>query len=204
MKRLLALLFITLFASTAAFADYDPMDDPKSPQYKAAAKKAAERRAEADKKQKAHYEAEMAKRKAEGEKKEADYERKKLGASAAGKTDSEVLAMAKARDNAREKANVDRDRKALGAAAVGKSDAEVTKMTHDKAIQMSKDVMANQRKALGAAAVGKSDAEVAQMSAGNASLQMKAMTGKSIEEMQKMSPAEQKAFMEQLEKKFGK
>jgi hypothetical protein len=173
MKRILALIVVALFSSTLVYADYDPLDDPKSPQYKAAAKKRAEQRAIADKKDQA-VRAEMVKQQeAKNLQREADSNRKKLGAEATGKSDAEVKVIIDAKDAAKEKQRADRRRVALGADANGKTDAEV------KTITETKDRAA-------------------------ANEQMKAMTGKSLDEMEKMSPKEREAFEKEMSKKFGK
>ena len=81
----------------------------------------------------------------------------------------------------------------LGKEADGKSDAEVKKL-YDAKINAQLD-MAKKAQAGGAPAPG------SDMAKGDA--QMKSMTGKSMQDIQKMTPAEQEAFAKQMEKQYG-
>jgi hypothetical protein len=121
---------------------------------------------------------------------------------AAGEAREAAQRKAEAADKARRKADADRQRSAaeakvmrgyLGQEAEGKSDAEV-KRTYDAKVNAQLD----QAKKIqsGAAPAAGSD-----MARGDA--QMKAMTGKSMQDIQKMSPAEQDAFAKQMEKQYG-
>jgi hypothetical protein len=83
-------------------------------------------------------------------------------------------------------------RGALGKEAQGKSDAEV-KTLYDAKMKGYQD---QAKKAQAGGAVSGSD-----MAKGSA--QMKSMTGKSVQDLQKMSPAEQEAFAKQMEKQYG-
>jgi hypothetical protein len=83
-------------------------------------------------------------------------------------------------------------RKELGKEAEGKSDAEV-KRIFDAKFRAQTDTA---KKAPSGAAAPGSD-----MAKGDA--QVKAMTGKSMQDIQKMTPAEQEAFARQMEKQYG-
>lgn len=104
---------------------------------------------------------------------------------------------------------------------------EVQKMRDDAKAQADKEVMNEKRKTLGAAAQGKSDAEVSRMydakikkdtdsanraaddakramSSPQGEAAMKQATGKSMKEIQNMSPAELEAMSKEMEKKYIK
>lgn len=82
-------------------------------------------------------------------------------------------------------------REYLGQQAVGKSDAEVNRLYDEK-------VKAN----TAAAAAATREAQ-AKMSDPGANAQMKAATGKSMQEIMNMSPEEQEAWAAEMEKKMG-
>jgi hypothetical protein len=86
-------------------------------------------------------------------------------------------------------------RSALGKEAEGKSDAEV-KVLYDKK-------MAGYASDAKKAQAGMAPTGVPQGHMDQANTNMKGMTGKSMSEVQKMSPAEQEAFMKQMEKQYG-
>jgi len=104
--------------------------------------------------------------------------------------------------------------------AARENQQKVQKLKDDAAAQYNKEQMAAKRKALGAAARGKSDAEVDKLyaakiksdtdaanralSSGQAADALKQSTGKSMKEIQNMSPAELEAMGKELEKKYGK
>jgi len=95
-------------------------------------------------------------------------------------------------DRVRSEAEQKAMRGALGKEAQGKSDAEVKRIYDAKMkthIDQAKKVEA------GGAAAG-TDME-------RANAQMKAMTGKSMQDVTRMSPAEQEAFAKQMEKQYG-
>jgi len=97
---------------------------------------------------------------------------------------------------------------------------KIQKMKDDAAAQYNKEQVAAKRKTLGAAAQGKSDAEVDKLyaakiksdsdaanralSSGQGAAALKQSTGKSMQEIQNMSPAELEAMGKELEKKYGK
>ena len=97
---------------------------------------------------------------------------------------------------------------------------KMQKMKDDAAAQYNKEQVAAKRKTLGAAAQGKSDAEVDKLyaakiksdsdaanralSSGQGAAALKQSTGKSMQEIQNMSPAELEAMGKELEKKYGK
>ena len=169
---------IFLFAGSMAHADYDPADDPKSPQNVRAAKiareKAAAQKLESAKNARA---ADLAAKRA------------RLGKSADGKSDAEVDQLDIARATAEQK----------------KQDA----LLADSKVKMTEANAAYK------AQTGKSMDDVQKMSKSEqtafykkqqdtASAGMKAMTGKSTEEMMKMSPAEMDAFLKKMEAGMGK
>jgi hypothetical protein len=83
----------------------------------------------------------------------------------------------------------------LGKEAEGKSDAEV-KVLYDKK-------MAGYASDAKKAQAGVAPTGVRQSDMDKANASMKGMTGKSMQDMQKMSPAEQEAFSKQMEKQYG-
>jgi hypothetical protein len=83
----------------------------------------------------------------------------------------------------------------LGKEAEGKSDAEV-KVLYDRKMA---GYMNDAKKAQ--AGVAPTGVRQSDMDKANAS--MKGMTGKSMQDIQKMSPAEQEAFAKQMEKQYG-
>jgi colicin import membrane protein len=85
-------------------------------------------------------------------------------------------------------------RTTLGKEADGKSDAEV-KVLYDKKMKGYQD---QAKKAQANPVSGLSASDQA-----TANTQMKSMTGKTPQDIQKMSPAEQEAFMKQMEKQYG-
>ena len=104
--------------------------------------------------------------------------------------------------------------------AARENQQKMQKMKDDAAAQYNKELMASKRKTLGAAAQGKSDAEVDKLyaakiksdsdaanralSSGQGAAALKQSTGKSMQEIQNMSPAELEAMGKELEKKYGK
>jgi len=104
--------------------------------------------------------------------------------------------------------------------AARENQQKMQKMKDDAAAQYNKELMASKRKTLGAAAQGKSDAEVDKLyaakiksdsdaanralSSGQGADALKQSTGKSMKEIQNMSPAELDAMSKELEKKYGK
>jgi hypothetical protein len=83
----------------------------------------------------------------------------------------------------------------LGKEAEGKSDAEV-KALYDKK-------MAGYMNDAKKAQAGKAPTGVPQSDMDKGNAQVKSMTGKSMQDIQKMSPAEQEAFAKQMEKQYG-
>jgi hypothetical protein len=86
-------------------------------------------------------------------------------------------------------------RGALGKEADGKSDAEVKKL-YDAKMTGYQDQAKKAKAGIAPAGVPQTDMDKANM-------QMKSMTGKSMQDMQKMTPAEQEAFSRQMEKQYG-
>jgi hypothetical protein len=86
-------------------------------------------------------------------------------------------------------------RASLGKEAEGKSDAEVKKI-YDARIASYRDQAKKAQAGVAPAGVPASDMA-------NANAQMKSMTGKSMQDLQKMTPAEQEAFARQMEKQYG-
>jgi hypothetical protein len=84
MKRIFLFILLTAFAATAVHADYDPRDDPNSPQGRAAAAKARKASEKAK--------AERAVVQAAHDKKTADFYRDMMKDSAKGLNDKEVIA----------------------------------------------------------------------------------------------------------------
>ena len=82
-------------------------------------------------------------------------------------------------------------RKHLGSAAVGKSDAEVNRLYDEK-------VKADTAEA----AIATKDAQQKMIDPG-VNAQMKAATGKSMQEIMSMSPAEQEAWAAEMEKNMS-
>jgi hypothetical protein len=121
----------------------------------------------------------------------ADYD-PKLEAQEAAQRKAEASASAK-RQAEVDKQQTDAKRKYLGKDADGKSDAEVKRL-YDARIAAQLD-MAKKAQA------GTTPAPGSDMAKGDA--QMKTMTGKSMQDIQKMSPAEQEAFAKQMEKQYG-
>ena len=121
---------------------------------------------------------------------------------AAGEAREAAARKAAQQEEARRKAEMDRQRAqaeqkamrgALGAEAQGKSDAEVKRIYEARMkgyLDQAKKVQS------GGAAVPGSDMD-------KANAQMKAMTGKSTQDMARMTPAEQEAFAKQMEKQHG-
>lgn len=90
-----------------------------------------------------------------------------------------------------DKETADSKRKTLGAAAQGKSDAEVNALYDAK---IKKDMDSANRAA--------ADAKRA-MSSPQGEAAMKQTTGKTMKEMQNMTPAEAEALSKEMEKKYG-
>jgi len=86
-------------------------------------------------------------------------------------------------------------RDALGKEAEGKSDAEVKKIYDAKIAGYKAEAKKVQE---GGTPTGVPASDMAK-----ANSQMKSMTGKSMQDIQKMSPAEQEAFARQMEKQYG-
>ena len=86
-------------------------------------------------------------------------------------------------------------RDALGKEAEGKSDAEVKKIYDAKIAGYKAEAKKVQE---GGTPTGVPASDMAK-----ANSQMKSMTGKSMQDIQKMSPAEQEAFAKQMEKQYG-
>ena len=99
-----------------------------------------------------------------------------------------IMAQARAKQDA---AVMQDKRKNLGNVAVGKSDAEVNRMYDEKV------------KADTAAAMGAAQDARQKMSDPAANAQMKAATGKSMQEIMNMSPEEQEAWAAEMEQKMG-
>lgn len=127
----------------------------------------------------------------------ADWDEK---AEAKEKAQRQAAAAEKAKRDAaaqqqRAAAEVKAYRGALGKEAEGKSDAEVRKLYDAKIAGYASDA---KKVKTGAAPTG-----VPQSDMDRANANMKGMTGKSMTDVQKMSPAEQEAFMKQMEKQYG-
>ncbi len=127
----------------------------------------------------------------------ADYD-PKMEAQEAAQRKAEAAASAK------RKADADKQRAAaeqkimrgtLGKEADGKSDAEV-KVLYDK--KMAGYVNDAKKAQAGVAPTGVSQGDM-----DRANANMKGMTGKSMQDIQKMTPAEQEAFAKQMEKQYG-
>lgn len=172
---LLALALCLLSAN--ALADYDPRDDPNSPQNIRAAKIAKERAA-----QQKIENAKLAR--------EADLKNKRalLGKAAEGKSDTEI-----------DKLDLERkenDKKKMAAMkiesdkAVAAADVQM-KASMGKSMTELQAMPEKERKAFMEAHQKKQ------------SDQMKASLGVSMEEMQKMSPAQRKEFMDKMMKERG-
>lgn len=127
----------------------------------------------------------------------ADYDAK-MEAQEAAQRKAAAAAEAKRKADAQKQmdaAQAKAHRQALGKEAEGKSDAEVKKL-YDARMAGYQD-QARKAQAGGAP----SGVPASDMAKGNA--QMKSMTGKSMQDIQKMSPAEQEAFAKQMEKQYG-
>ena len=123
----------------------------------------------------------------------ADYD-PKLEAQEAAQRKAEAAAAAKRKaDAARQRSAAEAKvmRGSLGKEAEGKSDAEVKRL-YDAKVNAQLDMA---KKAMAGGAPG------SDMAKGDA--QMKSMTGKSMQDIQKMTPAEQEAFARQMEKQYG-
>ena len=115
--------------------------------------------------------------------------------AAARAQQAKQLEMQKMRDDAQAKYDkqvMDNKRKTLGAAAQGKSDAEVSKLYDAK---VKKDTDAANRAA---------DDAKRTMNSPQGEAAMKSSTGKTMKELQNMSPAEQEAWSKEMEKKYTK
>lgn len=127
----------------------------------------------------------------------ADYD-PKLEAQEAAQRKAEAAAAAKRKAEAdRQKAAAEQKmmRGTLGKAAEGKSDAEV-KALYDKKVAGYVNDAKKAQASVAPTGVSQSDMD-------KANANMKGMTGKSMQDIQKMSPAEQEAFAKQLEKQYG-
>ena len=127
----------------------------------------------------------------------ADYDPKMEAQEAAQR---KAAAVEKARQDAAVKAQKSAAeqkmmRGTLGKEAEGKSDADVKKLYDAK--------MAGYQDQAKKAKAGIAPAGVPQSDMDKANMQMKSMTGKSMQDMQKMTPAEQEAFSRQMEKQYG-
>jgi hypothetical protein len=127
----------------------------------------------------------------------ADYDAK-LEAEEAAKRRAESAADAKRKAEVQKKVGAAEQkmmRGSLGKEAAGKSDAEVKRLYDAKMAGMQAEA---RRAQAGGAPAGVPASDVAKANA-----QMKAMTGKSMQDIQKMTPAEQEAFSKQMEKQYG-
>lgn len=149
MRALTVLLLSLVLGVSYVAADYDPELEAQE-----AAARAAEARADQQKKEEAQR----------------------------------IMAQAKAKHNA---AIIQDKRERLGQAAVGKSDAEVNRLYDEKL------------KADTAAATAAAKDAQKTMNDPGANAQMKAATGKSMQEIMSMSPEEQEAWAAEMEKKMG-
>jgi len=127
----------------------------------------------------------------------ADYDAKMEAQEAAQR---KAAAAAEAKKKAEAKKQMDAAeqkmmRGTLGKEADGKSDAQVKKLYDAK--------MAGYQDQAKKAKAGIAPAGVPQSDMDKANMQMKSMTGKSMQDMQKMTPAEQEAFSRQMEKQYG-
>jgi hypothetical protein len=127
----------------------------------------------------------------------ADYDAK-MEAQEAAQRKAAAAAEAKRKADAKRQMDAAQQKQmrgALGKEAEGKSDAEV-KVLYDRKMA---GYMNDAKKAK--AGVAPTGVPQADMDKANAS--MKGMTGKSMQDLQKMSPAEQEAFARQMEKQYG-
>ena len=124
----------------------------------------------------------------------ADYDPKMEAEEAAQRKAAAAASAKKKADFEKQKSALEAKsmRQQLGKEAEGKSDAEVRKI-YDAKVNTQLDMV---KKAQSGGAAPGSD-----MAKGDA--QVKAMTGKSSQEIQKMTPAEQEAFAKQMEKQYG-
>ena len=127
----------------------------------------------------------------------ADYDAKMEAQEAAQRKAAAAAEAKKKADHQKmmDAANQKGMRAALGKEAEGKSDAEVKKLYDAKMAGYQADAKKVQS---GAAPTG---VPASDMAKGDA--HMKSMTGKSMADIQKMSPAEQEAFAKQMEKQYG-
>jgi len=127
----------------------------------------------------------------------ADYDAK-MEAQEAAQRKAAAAAEAKKKAEAKKQyddAQMKGMRGALGKEADGKSDAEVKKL-YDAKMTGYQDQEKKAKAGIAPAGVPQTDMDKANM-------QMKSMTGKSMQDMQKMTPAEQEAFSRQMEKQYG-
>jgi hypothetical protein len=127
----------------------------------------------------------------------ADYDAK-MEAQEAAQRKAEKAAEAKRKADAQRQMDAAQQkmmRGTLGKEAEGKSDAEVKKLYDAK---MAGYVDQAKKAQAGGAPAGVPASDVARANA-----QMKSMTGKSMQDIQKMTPAEQEAFSRQMEKQYG-
>jgi len=127
----------------------------------------------------------------------ADYDAK-MEAQEAAQRKAAAAAEAKKKAEAKKQyddAQMKGMRGALGKEADGKSDAEVKKL-YDAKMTGYQDQAKKAKAGIAPAGVPQTDMDKANM-------QMKSMTGKSMQDMQKMTPAEQEAFSRQMEKQYG-
>jgi len=127
----------------------------------------------------------------------ADYDAKMEAQEAAQR---KAAAAAEAKKKAEAKKQMDAAeqkmmRGTLGKEAEGRSDAEVKKLYDAK--------MAGYQDQAKKAQAGIAPAGVPQSDMDKANAQMKSMSGKSMQDIQKMTPAEQEAFSRQMEKQYG-
>jgi hypothetical protein len=127
----------------------------------------------------------------------ADYDAK-MEAQEAAQRKAAAAAEAKKKAEAKKQyddAQMKGMRGALGKEADGKSDAEVKTLYDAKIAGYKADAKKVQS---GGAPTGMSASDMDKSNA-----QMKSMTGKSMQDIQKMTPAEQEAFAKQMEKQYG-
>jgi hypothetical protein len=136
-------VMIAMLASACVYADYDPRDDPNSPQNRAAAQRAKKANAEAKVARDAANVAQKAKR----DKDQAEMYRTMMKDSAKGMTDDQVRAaypaFAKAQEAAAYKGAADAYRKVLGDRTNGLDDKQVVALMSDSKVQ--KEMMADQQ-----------------------------------------------------------
>jgi hypothetical protein len=143
MKKICLLIFLSLIGSSVVYADYDPRDDPNSPQNRAATQRARKASAEA----KVKRDAANAEAKLKQEKAQADQYRAAMKDRATGMTDEQVRAAypawLKAQTDASYKTAADTYRQLLGERTKGLDDKQVVALMSDPKVQ--KEIMAQQQ-----------------------------------------------------------